>query len=171
VSDPGPLFRVGPETPLLLFQAESKAAAAASNAWRQAGLTTRTARGRKMRTVDALFDEMAAAMQFPQYFGENWPAFDECLADMDWLPMSVGIVVVVPEPDEVLADSPDIELGVFVRMVASAAKTYAQPISRGESWDRPAVPFHVVLQTNPPGSAQVRARWQAAGAAIADLVI
>jgi hypothetical protein len=42
-----------------------------------AGLTVRMTRGRKMRTVDGLFDEMAAALQFPCYFGANWDAFSE----------------------------------------------------------------------------------------------
>ena len=54
-------------------------------AGRKLQLTVRTVRGRKIRTVGRLFDEMAAALQFPYYFGENWPAFDECLADIDWL--------------------------------------------------------------------------------------
>jgi Barstar (barnase inhibitor) len=31
-------------------------------------------------------DEMAAALEFPYYFGGNRPAFNECTSDMDWLP-------------------------------------------------------------------------------------
>jgi len=32
---------------------------------------TRPVRGRKMRTVEGLYAEFAAAMQFPYYFGDN----------------------------------------------------------------------------------------------------
>lgn len=39
-----------------------------------------------MRTVAQLNDEFSAALQFSAYFGENWPAFNECLKDLDWLP-------------------------------------------------------------------------------------
>ena len=55
-----------------------------------------------MRTLDALFDEMAAAFQFPYYFGENWDALDECLADLSWLP-AAGYVILIRESSEVLA--------------------------------------------------------------------
>jgi hypothetical protein len=169
MSDPRPLFEVNASASLLMFEAEPKVVAEATWGWREAGLTVRTVRGRKMRTVDGLFTEMAAALQFPYYFGENWPAFDECLADMDWLPMNVGIVIVVLEPGDVLAGAADVDLEVLVRTIAHAADTYSQPIESGEWWDRPAVPFHVVLQSPPAGGTFVRARWQTAGAAISEL--
>ena len=70
---------------LLAMESDVRSAAEAVARWQDAALTVRTVRGRKMRTVGRLFDEMAAALQFPHYFGENWPAFDECLADIDWL--------------------------------------------------------------------------------------
>ncbi len=52
---------------------------------------------------------------------------------------------------------------------AHAADAYSQPIESGE-WDRPAVPFHVVLQSPPAGSEAVRAHWLAAGAEISEFV-
>ena len=42
-------------------------------------LAIRVVRGNKMRRLDDLYNEFAAAFQFPDYFGENWAAFDECL--------------------------------------------------------------------------------------------
>ena len=82
--------------------------------------------------------------------------------------MNAGIVIVVFDPADVLADAADVELAVLVRAIAHAAETYSQPIESGEWWDRPAVPFHVVLQSAPADAAVVRARWQAAGAVISE---
>jgi hypothetical protein len=161
-----PLFSVSEVSALLAMESDVRSAAEAVARWQDAGLTVRTVRGRKMRTVGRLFDEMAAALQFPYYFGENWPAFDECLAEMDWLPATVGIVVLVQEAAEVLSDADDVELTVFARLIESARCAYSVPIALGEWWDRPAVPFHVVLHSSPADSATLRGRWRKAGAAI-----
>ena len=122
-----------------------------------------------MRTVSALFDETAAALQFPDYFGENWDAFDECLSDMDWLPVSVGIVLVIDDPLVVLADAHGGELHVLVGTFSRAWETYAKPIELGEWWDRAAVPFHVVLHCAVDELAQTTVRWAGAGAVLSPL--
>lgn len=169
MTDPRPLLEIHASAPLLLFEADPKAGAEAAWGWREAGLTVRIARGRKMRSADRLFDEMAAVLQFPYYFGENWAAFDECFADMDWLPMNAGIVVVILDPAEVLAAENNVELATLVRAITHAAQTYAEPIELGEWWDRPAVPFHVVLQSRPAEAESVRAHWETAGAEVSVL--
>lgn len=163
MTDLRPLFDVHGSAPLRLFEGDAKACSEAAWGWREAGLTVRVARGLKMRTVDGLFNEIAAALQFPYYFGENWAAFDECLADMDWLPMDVGIVIVILDSGAVLADEGGAELEVLARAIVHAAQAYADLIESGEWWDRPAVPFHVVLQADPAEVAAIRARWTAAG--------
>ena len=42
-------------------------------------------RGKRCATEEGFFKEISAAFQFPYYFGENWPALDECITDLDWL--------------------------------------------------------------------------------------
>lgn len=135
----------------------------------EAGFVARPVRGRKMHDVPGLFDEFAAALQFPYYFGQNWAAFDECLCEIDWLPIGRGIVIVVRDAHELLQDEDDIPLQILVRIIATAIETYAEPIERGESWDRPAVPFHVVLQAEPDEVAALTERWTAAGATLEPL--
>src|SRR5437868_567642 len=59
-------------------------------------------RGKHMPTVEHMFNEFAAALQFPYYFGENWAAFDECLADLAWLP-ATGYLITVFDSEYLLA--------------------------------------------------------------------
>jgi hypothetical protein len=139
--------------------------------WARTGWAARGVRGLKMRSGDGLMDEFAAALQFPWYFGENWGAFDECLSDMDeWMLSPSGIAVLVYDAAQVLIDESPDQLEVLVRMFRAAAATYAAPIAKGEAWDRPAVPFHIVLQAEAGDTeAVVRERWTAAGANLVPL--
>jgi hypothetical protein len=123
MSNPVLLASVSDSSALLIDEADAKSAAESVLDWRDAGLTVRTVRGSKMRTVERLFDELAAALQSPYYFGENWPAFDEYLADMDWLPVTVGIVNFAYDAIDVLADAVDVELETLVRSIETARCT------------------------------------------------
>ena len=100
-----------------------------------------------MLNVDQLFDAFAAAAQFPDYFGRNWPAFDECLADLEWLPASTYIVI-LRNPQRLLEQEPA-ELATFWRIIGKVAAEWAEEVSLGEWWDRPGIPFHVVLDMSP----------------------
>ena len=140
------LQRITRADPILRSDLASRALAVASYSWAEAGLTVRAVRGSKMRTEDQLFAEVSAALQFPYYFGENWPAFDECLADLEWLPRGSGFVFVVYEADQVLADAPAQVFATFEKVIHRACDEFSEPIDDGESWDRPATPFHLVIQ-------------------------
>lgn len=129
-------------------------------AWRLAadGLAARVLRGQKMRTLAALFDEVGAALQFPDYFGENWAALAECLTDLSWLPAK-GYVLLVTQSEAVLTDEDDGSLEVLRKTLIRASDSWATPIAKGESWDRPARPFHVVLQFQPDADRLAMHRW------------
>lgn len=138
--------------------------------WIQSGLAIRVVRGRKMRTLTALFDEFAAALQFPLYFGDNLDAFDECIADLENIPPGLGYVLAVTDPDLVLADAAPAALAWLVASLTGATEAYGLPIERGEWWDRPAVPFHVVLAGSNEAMSSSARRWSAAGALPVPLV-
>jgi len=72
-----------------------------------------------MRAVQGVFDEFAAALQYPYYFGENWAAFDECLGDLEWLGDRPAVVI-IENATQVLADAPG-DRNVFWDIVVGAA--------------------------------------------------
>ena len=100
-------------------------------------------RGRKMRTVQCLFDEFSAALQFPFYFGNNGNALDECLADLSWMPATTYVLTILDSAD-FLADEPA-QLPLFVDAIDRVCAQWSTPVADGATWDRPAVPFHVIF--------------------------
>lgn len=164
VTDALTLSLVEAEHHLRAFVWEKQAdLAEALHGWRDARLTVRVLRGRKMATDQQLFDEVAAALQFPSYFGENWDALEECLCDLEGMRPEAGYVLVVEDPAQVLASEGD-SLRLLVGRLRSAAYEWAKPVAAGEWWDRPPVPFHVVLSIRAEDESEVSARWEAAGA-------
>jgi hypothetical protein len=57
---------------------------------------------------------------------------------------------------------------VHVREALVECRPVRTEVESGEWWDRPAVPFHVVLQSPSREAAAVRARWRAADAEISE---
>jgi RNAse (barnase) inhibitor barstar len=103
----------------------------------------RTIRGRKARTMQALFDEFAAALQFPYYFGENWDAFDECLTDLEWLPAD-AYVLLIENSTHLLETEPSDRLSTLFQILERAGREWGTPATG--QFPRPAKSFHVVLQ-------------------------
>jgi RNAse (barnase) inhibitor barstar len=83
----------------------------------------RVVRGKKMRTATDLFDEFAAAFQFPDYFGENWNAFDECLDDLEWLPATEYVLLLL-EAGDALSHESEEEFSVFIRILHSVSQSW-----------------------------------------------
>lgn len=71
-----------------------------------------------------LFAVVASAMQFPDYFGNNWDALDECLNDMEWLPAD-GYCLVLHDAVKGWSQAP-CALGCFVTAWLEAAGYWAK---------------------------------------------
>ncbi|MEV5839633.1 barstar family protein [Nocardia sp. NPDC052112] len=106
----------------------------------------RELRGPKMRTTAGVFDEFAAAFQFPYYFGANKDAFDECLRDLDdFVGSAAGYVAVIRDSADLLVDELE-ERTWFTEAMREAA----------DYWSTKGLAFRVVLQGEPADPQIVR---------------
>ena len=93
------------------------------------------------RTFDAegvndnvtLFDRVAEALDFPDYFGRNWDALHECLRDLDWL-AGDGYALVGQNAGAIWSAAPLVAGGLVGLWEAS----------NGEIWLPQGTPFHLI---------------------------
>lgn len=119
---------------------------------RSSGVVALALRGKRMRTTIAVMGETAAALQFPYYFGENWPAMDECLNDLEWLPP--GPLMLLVTDAQLVASADDAQFAKFVKVLRSASKAW----SEGGNSGGVGRPFHAILQCPPGQESLVRER-------------
>jgi RNAse (barnase) inhibitor barstar len=77
---------------------------------------------------EALLKDIAAALDFPDWFGQNWDALEDCLTDLSWR-NATGHVLVFEKPQ------PGDDLGVLIDVLQSVA----------EYWARRGKPFFAVF--------------------------
>lgn len=137
-------------------------------------VVVRILRGERMKDVDSLWDEFAAALQFPHYFGYNWPAFDECLADLKWLRpkhYADAYIFVVTDAALLLNEDHDSDLRTFLRIVRSVCEEWSQALKQGEWWDRTAKPFHFIFHATVKDIDLMEERFFKVGVALDDYLI
>ena len=118
----------------------------------------RFARSSAMRDEAGLLREVAAAWQFPYYYGCNWNAFAECISDLSWATASSYLTVVF-DSDELLEEAEADALSVFFRVIQRAQDSWTTPVHFGSQFDRPARSFGVVLHCAPANLAKWERRF------------
>ncbi len=78
------------------------------------------------RDKDAVLDALSLALGFPGWFGRNWDALEDCLADLSWRPADGHVLLV--ERFEALAQD---ELGILTDVLRASAGSWA---GRGRSF-------------------------------------
>ena len=68
-----------------------------------------------------VLQSIASALEFPDWFGGNWDALEDCLSDLSWR-KAPGHVLVFEGIGELPAD----ERGTLIDVLASAAQFWAQ---------------------------------------------
>ena len=81
-----------------------------------------------------LFEKLASSLHFPDYFGNNWDAVDECLADLEWLPESNSYVVILSGSQK-----------LWTNALETAGKLISAWLVAAESWSEESVGFHLIF--------------------------
>jgi hypothetical protein len=126
-----------------------------------ASMAVRLLRGQNMETMDCFYNELAAALQFPLYFGRNWNALKECLLDLDWMP-SDGYLLAFSDASSVLKGTEEGDTEAFWALLSRISDEWAAGASLGGGLQRKPTPFRVVLHSNVVDTDQFLSRVEAA---------
>ena len=80
-----------------------------------------------------LMAALSKGLEFPDYFGNNWDALDECLRDLAWIG-AAGYVLIIAGAADLWRREPELS-ALLVQVWADAAGV----------WSGKDVPFHLVL--------------------------
>ena len=89
--------------------------------------------GKLIARKEQLLNHVATALRFPDYFGGNWDALEECLADMEWVD-APGYLIYYDHIDTLAKEHPD-QLQTFVEICRDAVA----------SWKEDGTPMVVLL--------------------------
>jgi len=93
-------------------------------------------------------------LDFPDYFGHNWDALEECLIDLEWLPAK-GYILLITDAGRVLPDDEE-EYETFLEILRDAGEAWGT----GEAGMGPrrATPFHALFAVSEREKSN-RAHW------------
>lgn len=118
-------YRISPQADI-----EQLLQSAESNSWQSFYI-----KGEGIIDKPTFLDNWSKTMNFPDYFGHNWDAFDDCLLDLEWCDPTPRIVV-YNQPEKFAHQAPDEwETVIDVLLVALSY------------WAKTATPLYIIFQT------------------------
>jgi RNAse (barnase) inhibitor barstar len=114
----------------------------------------RIIQGAKCQTIAGLLTECARALDFPDYFGHNWDALEECLIDLEWLPAK-GYILFITDAGYVLPDDEE-EYETFLEILRDAGEAWGS--GQAGMGARRATPFHALFAVSEREKAK-RTHW------------
>ncbi|MEQ1562730.1 MAG: barstar family protein [Nitrospiraceae bacterium] len=118
------------------------------------GFALKVIKGAKCRTTDGLLREWARVLDFPDYFGQNWDALEECLADLEWLPAK-GYILLITDAAQVLPDDEE-EYATLLEVLRDAGEAWGN--GQAGMGQQRATPFHVLFAVS-EREKNKRAHW------------
>ncbi|MBV1832055.1 barstar family protein [Komagataeibacter sp. AV436] len=102
--------------------------------------------GSLMQTLDAFYDEIYKKFHAPSYAGKNFNALWDILTDLSWLINRSRYIVFFQNAEVILIKEQEKALQGFLEILEAVGREWSQPVQQSEWWDRPAMPFHSILQ-------------------------
>jgi hypothetical protein len=81
----------------------------------------------------------------------------------------LAYVIAIDQAGYLLKHELENTLNLFLRLMNDVCEQWAAPVNLGEDWDRPAIPFHLLLCDSPEHFSAFRAGIGAATTEIPDL--
>ena len=97
------------------------------------GLVVADCDAKEIRSEQQLFAGVSQALQFPEWFGYNWDAFNDCLRDLEWLP-GKGYVLILHDSKSFWTQATDV--------AGNLVETW---LFCTEYWQERKVPFHLIF--------------------------
>ncbi|HYC37492.1 MAG TPA: barstar family protein [Usitatibacter sp.] len=80
--------------------------------------------GTNIARKEQLLNHVATALHFPQHFGHNWDALEECLTDLEWVDAE-GYVIYYEAIETLLEAHPD-QFETFIEIVRDSVESWKQ---------------------------------------------
>ena len=80
--------------------------------------------GKNINRKEQLLNHVATVLQFPNHFGQNWDALEECLTDLEWVDGD-GYVIYYDHIDGLLNTHPD-QFETLVEILRDSVKSWKE---------------------------------------------
>jgi len=124
-------------------------------------------RGNKSPDDPRFFDELAAAVQFPYYFGENWDAVWDCITDLNWVRGS-SFLLIFDSAQHLLSES-DRGFQILLEVLTHAHDRWHREFADFGTHGRQPIAFQSVLAAEADAVEVLTQRMNAANATFARL--
>jgi RNAse (barnase) inhibitor barstar len=93
------------------------------------------------------FKEISISLKLPDYFGKNWDALDECLADMEWL-QEQGWVLFFLNSEQLLCEEKKDDFDTLIDVLHTVGKDWSTSRD-GDGLPHTKIPkpFHFIFHT------------------------
>ncbi|MCK1995535.1 barstar family protein [Peribacillus muralis] len=116
--------------------------------------------GQYCHNKKGLFREFARKLHFPDYFGHNWDAFNECINDLEWLDADQYVLFI--KDFHLILENDEENVEIFLSILDYTVKEWKMGRDYG-ALQTPPTPFHIVIYSDKAsisGFDVIKSRWK-----------